>query len=68
MRARGYCDVRQLVAVPGIPWLVHTLTTLCRFDHKTMAEPKTGPFIPSQRRLGYMEILEIQGRDFMTSF
>ena len=48
--------------------VVHILATLCRFDHKLLVRPLLGPFIPCQRRLSYMEILEIQGRDFQTGF
>ena len=44
------------------------LVTLCRFDHKVARKAKTGPFIPSERRLGHTEILEIQGRDLWTVF
>ena len=44
------------------------LVTLCRFDSKPLVEAKTGPFIPCERRLAVMEIWEIQGHDFWTSF
>ena len=47
---------------------VHILVTLCRFDDKYRLEPKIGPFIPMERRLAYMEILEIQGRGFWSLF
>ena len=60
--------MRQLVAVPvRVSYGVH-LVTLRRFDDKPTGEAKTGPFIPSQRRLANIEILEIQGHDFRTSF
>ena len=42
----------------------HYLVTLCRFDHNIGLRSKTGPFIPCERRLGELEILEIQGRGF----
>ena len=44
------------------------LVTLCRFDDKLPCRSKTGPFIPCERRLADMEILEIQGRDFWRRF
>ena len=44
------------------------LATLCRFDSKHAPRSKLGPFIPWERRLAIIEILEIQGRDFLTSF
>ena len=36
--------------------VVYILATLCRFDHNIALRPKTGPFIPMERRLGFMEI------------
>ena len=36
------------------------LVTLCRFDHKLVPEPETGPFIPCERRLQNMEISEFK--------
>ena len=47
---------------------VYILPTLCCFDDKYSRRPKTGPFIPCQRRLANMEILRIQGRDFLAGF
>ena len=47
---------------------VHILATLCRFDHKLSLGSKTGPFIPCERRMLNMEILEIQGRAFGAGF
>ena len=48
--------------------MVYILVTLCRFDHNPGSRSYSGPFIPTRRRLAYMEILEIQGRDFGTGF
>ena len=60
--------MRQLVTDdPRMSGGAH-LTTLRRFDDKHGLEPKTGPFIPTERRLADMEILEIQGHDFTASF
>ena len=67
MCVAGVSDVRQLVTVPQAS-VVHIWTTLCRFDHKPMARPHLGPFIPCERRLAIREILEIQGRDFRDRF
>ena len=36
------------------------LVTLCRFDSKPMAKVYLGPFIPCERRLALMEILEFK--------
>ena len=47
---------------------VYILVTLCRFDHKLVSRSYSGPFIPSERRHGQMEILRIQGRDIWTGF
>ena len=44
------------------------LVTLRRFDDKTMGRSKSGPFIPWERRLADMRILEIQGRAFGAGF
>ena len=44
------------------------LVTLCRFDELYWPEPLLGPFIPCERRLALLEILEIQGRDFIAGF
>ena len=38
------------------------LVTLCRFDDKPGPEGYLGPFIPCERRLAQLRILEIQGR------
>ena len=54
-------------AVPEHAW-VYILATLCRFDHFYSPGPKTGPFIPMERRLANMEYPEIQGRAFLASF
>ena len=51
---RGYCTVPRVVHIP---------VTLRRFDDKLGPRSKTGPFIPSERRLADMEILGIQGHD-----
>ena len=45
---------------------MHILVTLRRFDHKYCRRSYSGPFIPWERRLPIMEILEIQGHDFRT--
>ena len=42
-----------------VPSGVHPVT-LCRFDSKTCPRPKTGPFIPTQRRLAILEISEFK--------
>ena len=42
-----------------VPRVVHPVT-LCRFDHKPPRRPKTGPFIPTERRLANMEISEFK--------
>ena len=55
---RGYCPSP----------VMYILVTLCRFDDESMPEPKTGPFIPCERRHANMEILGIQGRAFRTGF
>ena len=47
---------------------VYILATLCRFDSKHACRSYSGPFIPCERRLAYMEILRIQGRAFLASF
>ena len=44
------------------------LATLCRFDDKLGPKPLLGPFIPWERRLAKVEILEIQGRGFQRPF
>ena len=51
-----------VVTVPHGPG-VHILVTLCRFDHISMANAYSGPFIPCERRLAISLFLEIQGRD-----
>ena len=56
--ARGY------VTVPKCTLLV----TLCRFDHIYLETSKPGPFIPCERRLALLGILEIQGRGFRAPF
>ena len=47
---------------------MYILATLCRFDHKHTPGSETGPFIPCERRLVILEILEFQGRDFRAGF
>ena len=47
---------------------VHILATLCRFDSFMDGRSYPGPFIPWERRLAYMEIREIQGRDIEAGF
>ena len=48
--------------------MVHILATLCSFDDKYRLGSKPGPFIPWERRLAYIGISGIQGRDFWTGF
>ena len=52
---------------PYSPDSVH-LATLCRFDHIYLGTLYLGPFIPCERRLAIMRILEIQGRDYWSLF
>ena len=61
MRGYGACGTERY------SWCA-LLVTLCRFDSISLGEAKTGPFIPCERRLDYMGILEIHGRDFWTGF
>ena len=69
MRCAGVLTVRQLVTVhPGILNRGTLLATLCRFDDKLSLKPLLGPFIPWERRLAELEILEIQGRDIPSCF
>ena len=44
------------------------LVTLCRSDQFEAGRSYLGPFIPMERRLEILEILEIQGRDLWTGF
>ena len=44
------------------------LVTLCRFDGIYPADAYLRPFIPCERRLANIEILEIQGRGFTAGF
>ena len=53
---------------PRATQIVHIWVTLCRFDDKPWYGSYSGPFIPCQRRLADMEILGIQGRDFLAGF
>ena len=55
-------------AAPSDTRRVYIPVTLCRFDDKYSPKPKTGPFIPCERRLAILEIVEIQGRDFVAGF
>ena len=64
----GIVRAAAVTVPPGILNLVSLLATLCRFDHNYPPGSYSGPFIPCERRRGYIEILEIQGRDFWTSF
>ena len=47
---------------------VHNPVTLCRFDHKYPREPNLGPFIPCERRLPDIEILEFKVVTFGPGF
>ena len=53
------CGARGYVTVPVLRNVVHPVT-LCRFDDKYGLKPKSGPFIPCERRLGIMEISEFK--------
>ena len=53
---------------PRADHLVYILATLCRFDDNMSLGSKIGPFIPCERRLAKVEILEIQGRGLSTAF
>ena len=59
--------LRGYVTVPGSSD-VHVSVTLCRFDDKVASRSKSGPIIPCERRLAYLEILEIQGHGFLRAF
>ena len=59
MVVRGGIDRQRVVHIP---------VTLCRFDSKPASGSKPGPFIPSERRLAYIEISGIQGRDIRPRF
>ena len=51
MQTAGVCDRSQ----DGIHWV-----TLCRFDDKYPCRSYSGPNIPCERRLAYMEISEFK--------
>ena len=53
MLVRG--GIRAVPVHPSTRTCAHPVT-LYRFDHKHGREPKTGPFIPSERRLAKSEI------------
>ena len=53
-----------IVTVP----VVYILATLCRFDSKYPPGPKTGPFIPTERRLAILESQEFKVVTFGTGF
>ena len=65
---RGYCPCGSGSPTPPRHRFRYILVTLCRFDHKPELGSYLGPFIPCERRLAQMRILEIQGRAFATPF
>ena len=64
---RGYCACGSGNRPRTAP-LYHILVTLCRFDHKYPSGPYLGPFIPCERRLPIMEILEFKVVVFEAGF